>query len=127
MTAPIFKLLNASEDLKPYLETKHPKVILRVYEFGLAPDNVKKPYLVWQDITGIPQNHIDCPAIIDHFTIQIDIYADKPDDLVVIKNAARRALELDNSCTVTNVSGNSRERDTKLYRTGFDSNWFVNR
>ena len=127
MTAPIFKLLNASEELKPYLETKHPKVVLRAYEFGLAPDKVKKPYLVWQDLTGTPQNHIDCPALTDHFTIQIDIYAETPDDLAAIKNAARRALELDNSCTVTSLRGNEREPETKLYRTGFDSNWFVDR
>lgn len=127
MTAPIFKLLNASDELKPYIETKRPKVILRAYEFGLAPDSPIKPYLVWQDITGTPQNHIDCPANTDHITIQVDIYADKPDDLLAIKNAARLALEIDNSCTVTDLRGNSRESDTKLYRTGFDSNWFVDR
>lgn len=127
MTAPIFKLLNASLELKPYLETKKPKVILRAYEFGLAPDDVKKPYLVWQDITGTPLNHIDGPAVTDHISIQIDIYADTPDDLITIKNAARRALELDNACTVTELRGNSREYDTKLYRTGFDCNWFVER
>lgn len=127
MTAPIFKLLNASLELKPYLETKKPKVILRAYEFGLAPDDVIKPYLVWQDITGTPLNHIDGPAVTDHISIQIDIYADTPDDLIAIKNAARRALELDNACTVTELRGNSREYDTKLYRTGFDCNWFVNR
>lgn len=127
MTAPIFKLLNASNELKPYLETKHPKVVLRAYEFGLAPDSPRKPYLVWQDISGIPQNHIDCPALTDHLTIQIDIYADESDDLLVIKNIVRRALELDNACTVTDLRGNSREPDTKLYVTGFDSNWFVDR
>ena len=127
MTAPIFKLLNASEELKPYLEAKHPKVILRAYEFGLAPDSPKKPYLVWQDITGIPQNHIDCPANTDHLTIQIDIYTTDPMQLRTIREAARKALELDNSCTVTNLRGNEREPETKLYRTGFDSNWFVDR
>ena len=127
MTAPIFKLLNASEELKPYLETKHPKVVLRAYEFGLAPDNVKKPYLVWQDISGDPQNHLDCPANTDHVTIQIDIYTLVPDQLRLIREAARKALELDNSCTVTSLRGNEREPVTKLYRTGFDSNWFVDR
>ena len=127
MTAPIFKLLNASEELKPYLETKHPKVVLRAYEFGLAPDKVKTPYLVWQDISGIPQNHIDCPAVVDHLTIQIDIYTTDPMQLSLIKEAVRKALELDNSCTVTSLRGNEREPETKLYRTGFDSNWFVDR
>ena len=127
MTAPIFELLYASEELKPYLQTTQPHIKLRAYEFGLADDAPIKPYLVWQDITGTPQNHIDCPAITDHITIQIDIYADTPDDLFAIKNAARRALEIDNSCTVTNLRGNSREHETKLYRTGFDCNWFVDR
>lgn len=124
MTAPIFKLLNASDEVKSFLQTGNK---LRAYEFGLAPDAPVKPYLVWQDITGDPQNHLDCPANTDHVTIQIDIYTLVPDQLRLIREAARKALELDNSCTVTSLRGNDREPVTKLYRTGFDSNWFVDR
>lgn len=124
MTAPIFKLLNASDEVKSFLQTGNK---LRAYEFGLAPDAPVKPYLVWQDISGDPQNHLDCPANTDHITIQIDIYTLVPDQLRLIREAARKALELDNSCTVTGLRGNEREPVTKLYRTGFDSNWFVDR
>ena len=124
MTAPIFELLNSSDDVKSFLKSGN---ILRAYEFGLAPDRPKKPYLVWQDISAKPQNNLDCPALTDHTSIQVDIYADTPSDLSAIKSAARRALEQDNSCTITSLRGNSREHDTKLYKTGFDSNWFVDR
>ena len=124
MTAPIFALLNSSDEVKSFLQTGNK---LRAYEFGLAPDAPVKPYLVWQDISGDPQNHIDCPANTDHLTIQIDIYTTDPMQLRTIREAARKALELDNSCTVTNLRGNEREPETKLYRTGFDSNWFVDR
>ena len=124
MTAPIYDLLNASDDVKSFLKSGS---ILRAYEFGLAPDCPKKPYLVWQDISGKPQNNLDCPALTDHISIQVDIYADTPTDLFAIKSAARRALEQDNSCTITDLRGNSREHFSKLYRTGFDSNWFVDR
>lgn len=124
MTAPIFELLNASDEVKSFLKTD---TKLRVYEFGLAPDAPVPPYLVWQEITGIPQNHLDCPANTDHVPIQIDIYALEPQHLRTIREAARKALELDNSCTITSLRGNEREPDTKLYRTGFDSNWFVDR
>lgn len=124
MTAPIFELLNESDEVKSFLQTGNK---LRAYEFGLAPDAPVKPYLVWQDISGDPQNHLDCPANIDHITIQIDIYTLVPDQLRPIREAARKALELDNSCTVTSLRGNEREPVTKLYRTGFDSNWFVDR
>ena len=124
MTAPIFKLLNASDEVKAFLQTSNK---LRAYEFGLAPDAPQKPYLVWQDISGIPQNHLDCPANTDHLTIQIDIYTTDPMQLSLIKEAVRKALEVDNSCTVTSLRGNEREPETKLYRTGFDSNWFVDR
>ena len=124
MTAPIFKLLNASGEVKSFLQRGNK---LRAYEFGLAPDAPIKPYLVWQDISGIPQNHIDCPANTDHLTIQIDIYTTDPMQLRTIREAARKALELDNACTVTSLRGNVREPETKLYRTGFDSNWFVDR
>ena len=124
MTAPIFKLLNESDEVKSFLQTGNK---LRAYEFGLAPDAPVKPYLVWQDISGDPLNHLDCPANTDHVTIQIDIYTLVPDQLRLIREAARKALELDNSCTVTSLRGNEREPVTKLYRTGFDSNWFVDR
>ena len=124
MTAPIFELLNESDEVKSFLQTGNK---LRAYEFGLAPDAPVKPYLVWQDISGDPQNHLDCPANTDHVTIQIDIYTLVPDQLRLIREAARKALELDNSCTVTSLRGNEREPITKLYRTGFDSNWFVDR
>lgn len=124
MTAPIFALLNASDEVKSFLQTGNK---LRAYEFGLAPDAPVKPYLVWQDISGDPQNHLDCPANTDHVTIQIDIYTLVPDQLRLIREAARKALELDNSCTVTSLRGNEREPITKLYRTGFDSNWFLDR
>lgn len=124
MTAPIFPLLNASDEVKSYLEFGG---ILRAFEFGLAPDKPKPPYLVWQDVSGTPQNHLDCPANIDHITIQVDIYTTKADDLRNIREAVRRAFELDNSCTVTGLRGNERDPDSKMYRTGFDSNWFVDR
>ena len=124
MTAPIFKLLNASDEVKSFLQRGN---ILRAYEFGLAPDAPIKPYLVWQDISGDPLNNIDCPAVTDHITIQIDIYTTDPLHLRTIREAVRKALELDHSCTVTNLRGNEREPETKLYRTGFDSNWFVDR
>lgn len=124
MTAPIFLLLDASDEVKSFLQTGNK---LRAYEFGLAPDAPVKPYLVWQDISGDPQNHLDCPANTDHITIQIDIYTLEPQHLRIIREAVRKALELDNSCTVTSLRGNEREPVTKLYRTGFDSNWFVDR
>lgn len=59
MTVPIFKLLNASDEVKAFLKSGN---VLRVYEFGLAPDAPQKPYLVWQDPTADPLNNIDCPA-----------------------------------------------------------------
>lgn len=124
MTAPIFKLLNESDEVKSFLQTGNK---LRAYEFGLAPDAPVKPYLVWQDISGDPQNNLDCPANTDHITIQVDIYITDPLHLRTIREAVRKALELDNSCTVTSLRGNEREPVTKLYRTGFDSNWFVDR
>ena len=111
MTAPIFALLNASDEVKSFLQTGSK---LRAYEFGLAPDAPVKPYLVWQDISGDPQNHLECPANTDHVTIQIDIYTLVPDQLRLIREAARKALELDNSCTVTSLRANEREPIVEL-------------
>ena len=124
MTAPIFRLLNASDEVKGFLKSGN---TLRAYEFGLAPDAPVKPYLVWQDLSGDPQNNLDCPANTDHTTIQVDIYTTTPDQLKSIRDAARNALEVGYLCTVTNLRGNDRDPVTKLYQTGFDSNWFVDR
>ena len=125
MTAPIFVLLEASDEVKSFLKKGNES--LRAYEFGLAKDKPTTPYLVWQDISGDPQNNLDCPAKTDHITIQIDIYTTDPQNLRAIREAVRKAIEVDNSCTVTSLRGNEREPVTKLYRTGFDSNWFVGR
>ena len=76
MTAPIFVLLEASDEVKSFLKKGNES--LRAYEFGLAKDKPTTPYLVWQDISGDPQNNLDCPAKTDHITIQIDIYTTNP-------------------------------------------------
>lgn len=124
MTAPVFKLLNTSDEVKSFFKSGD---ILRVYEFGLAPDKPKTPYLVWQQLPSSPLNNLDGPAVTDHISIQFDIYTHDVRDIDLIKSAVRRTLEQDNSCTITGLRSNSREHDTKLYRTGFDSNWFVDR
>ncbi len=118
---PIYKTLNANADVKTIFGDN-----LRIYE-DIAPIGTATPYAVWQEVGGNAENNLDCPANTDHITIQIDIYTLEPQHLRTIREAARKALELDNSCTVTSLRGNEREPITKLYRTGFDSNWFVDR
>ena len=124
MTAPIFPLLNASDEVKSYLESGGIYVHL-----NLVLHQINQSRRTWSGRISLVFRKIIqiAPANIDHVTIQVDIYTTNADDLRNIREAVRRAFELDNSCTVTGLRGNERDPDSKMYRTGFDSNWFVDR
>lgn len=120
--APIFKVCNQDAGVTALLKTDN---ILRVFQFGRAPQNVKKPYAVWQMITGNPENYLNCRPDIEMHSIQIDVYADTAKVASDVLNAIEYAIET--SCTITSYHGESRDPDTNDYTVGFDADWYVKR
>jgi len=98
----------------------------RVYMFGMAPQNVAKPYAIWQVVPGgSPENRLDRVPDIDRFNIQIDVYGEDSDDSRLSAEALRDAIEP--HAYVTAWNGEERDTETMLYRSSFDVSWFVKR
>lgn len=100
-------------------------VLPRIYPFSQAPQDVVKPYVVYQWVGGAPFNMLNCRPDADSSDLQIDVYGLTPQSSTDVAKAIRYAVELD--CNITSYRGTTREDDTKLYRTSFDLTWLVNR
>lgn len=118
----VFELAKADAGVQALLASG-PKT--RFYGFGEAPQNVVKPYAIWQLVGGFPENKLAHRPDEDTFTIQIDAYGDKPDDARSVGIALRSALELDGYLTSYNFEG--REPDTRLYRFSFTMEFMMPR
>lgn len=89
MNPDLFPLLNASAPVK-LLMGANP---LRVWPWGQAPDNPKKPYAVYEVYNANPENYLDQVPDIDNKGTQINIYADSAASLEACYLAIRNTLE----------------------------------
>lgn len=121
-SVPIFNVLKASPAVASLLGTGNN---LRVYSFGQAPQNVVKPYLVWQQITGFVNNNLSQLPDNDQYSIQVDIYAGTSQTAESVKLAVRDAIEP--VMHVTSWDGEGIDEETTLYRVTFSVDWFVSR
>lgn len=125
MYPPIFAVLNASSAVKALLGASP----LRVWPFGqgLQPgvNGEGKPYLVWQQITGYPENYLGEAPDIDNFTTQLDVYAKTATAARAAAKACRDAIEP--VAYIVGWRGESFESETDLYRVSFDVDWLTPR
>ena len=121
MIAPIFPVCASSPEVTALLGSNP----VRIYPFGIQDDNVVYPYVVWQNITGSPENYIAQRPDADFFTLQVDAYADTVDEVIAVATALRDAIEP--HAHITRWGGQERDQETKRYRYSFDVDWIVNR
>ena len=121
MYPPIFATCVAEAGVTALLGT----VPTRLYLFGEAPQNVAKPYAVWQTITGSPENYIGTLPDIDSYVIQIDVYADSASSSRAVAEAIRDAVEP--AAHVTSWGAEDRDPSTNNYRLNFTIDWWVAR
>lgn len=121
MIAPIFSVCAADPDVVSLLGNSP----TRIYPFGTQDDNVVYPYVVWQNLNGEPENYINQRPDADTFAIQVDAYADTPDEVIAVAQAIRDAIEP--HAHITRWSGQSRDSETMRYRYSFDVDWIVTR
>lgn len=95
----------------------------RLYPFGEAPQGVTKPYAVWQQVGGFPENYLGTVPDADNYTAQIDVYADTADEAVAVAEALRDVYEP--HAYITNWNGDGRDEDTNNYRYSFDVDFIV--
>lgn len=119
MIAPIFKVCAASQAVIALIGSSP----VRLYPFGLQDDNVVYPYVVWQNISGSPDNYLDKRPDADSYTLQVDVYADTVASATSVATALRDAIEP--HAYITRWGGQSRDPETKRYRYSFDVDWIV--
>jgi len=101
----------------------------RFYPFGLSPQpgqsGYAEPYVTHQVITGLPENYIGDRPDIDSATVQIDIWSSDPLQIDPLTTALRDALEPHGH--ITRWGKAERDAETKLYRFGFDLDYWLPR
>lgn len=121
MIAPVFSVCAASPAVTALLGTAP----LRLYPFGLQDDAVVYPYVVWQNISGSPENYLAQRPDVDSFTLQVDAYANTVDEVLAVAAALRDAIEP--HARITRWGDQTRDNDTRRYRYSFDVDWIVPR
>lgn len=122
MTPPIFQLCSQATAVTALLGSG---ANLRLYSFGEAPENVAKPYAVWQIVNGNPENYLAGRPDADGVTLQVDVYGVTGTSVRAARDAIRDAIEL--QANVARWGGEARDPTTKNYRTSFDVDWIVQR
>lgn len=120
-TPPIFMLCAADPGVTALLGTNP----VRVFMFGMAPQNVQKPYAVWQVVSGSPENYLAGRPDTERHALQIDVYADSASVARSALSAIEHAIELD--CYITRYGGESRDPETMNYRSSMDVDWHTYR
>lgn len=121
MDTPFFQVCKADLTVQALLGGALP----RIYPFGQAPQEVAKPYVVYQWIGGQAFNMMNCRPDADRASLQVDVYGLTTQSTTTVAKAIRNAIELDSY--ITGYRGDMRDEETKLYRTSFDVDWLVNR
>lgn len=122
MYPPIFAICSANAGVQAVLGSN---ANCRLFPFGEAPQGESRPYAVWTEVTGLPENYLNQTPDIDSFTIQIDSYATSASGARSVAEAIRDAVE--GYAHVTSWDGESRDPETNLYRYIFSVDWWVNR
>jgi hypothetical protein len=121
MPAPIFEVCAAAPAVTALLGVQP----TRLFPFGDAPEGMAKPYAVWQLISGSPENFLAGRPDLDSYTLQVDVYAVSAASARAVTKAISEAIEL--KANVTRWGGETRDNETKLYRSSFDIDWLVPR
>lgn len=121
MIAPLFAVCASSPDVVALLGSDP----VRLYPFGMHEDNIVYPYAVWQNISGEPENYLAQRPDADGYTLQIDVYADTPDEVIAVARALRDAIEA--RAYITRWGNQEQDSETRRYRYSFDVDWIVTR
>lgn len=113
MFPPIYQIAAADAGVKAVLGSPPD-----LFAFGDAPQGASRPYAVWQTISGVPENYLGQRPDMDSYRVQVDVYSLDSAQARVIAKALRDALEP--HAHIVAWRGESRERETRLYRISFD-------
>lgn len=116
MFPPIFKILNV-----PVVQAKVGADPVRIYDFGSAPADVQKPYMVFQQVANERLNNVSDAPCGDVDSIQLDIYAETREAARDVARVVRTVLDL--AGITHHLILQLQEPETQLYRVGFELNY----
>ena len=120
MRPDIFEACVASPAVTALLDVSFP----RIYQ-GVAPPHTPVPYVVWQSISGAPENYLADTPDVDSYSVQVDVYANSAAEARTVARALRDALEPHGY--ITSIREPAPDPVTKNARYSFDIDWIVNR
>lgn len=96
---------------------------VRLFMFGLHDQSTaaQRPYVVWQQVGGFPENYIGDRPDSDSWSVQFDVYADTAESVRAVASALRDAIE--GVAYVESWVGDSIDVPTSLRRFTFVSSW----
>jgi len=118
---PFFALASASSAVTALLGSSP----VRLYPFGKAPQDVARPYAVWQVIGGSPENYLAQRPDIDGVSVQVDIYGLSAASVRAVRDALRDVVE--GAAYITRWGGEDRDYETQNHHASFDADWLVPR
>lgn len=121
MLPPVFQILKASAAVKAIVGTNPP----RIYRHGRAPQDATRPYVTWQVVSGVPENHLSDTPPVDRMSVQVDCWHPSDAGIEDLASAVRDAGEAAGHCT--GVIVDERDAETKLYRLSLQFDFFTDR
>jgi hypothetical protein len=118
---PVFQTLKTSETVKAIVGTNPP----RIYRHGAAPQDVTRPYITWQLVAGVPENHLSGLPQIDRQTVQVDCWHPVDSGVEQLALAVRDVIEPVAHMTIAPID--SRDVETRLFRVTLQFDFFAPR
>lgn len=113
---PVVPILEADPSITAILGSEP-----RIYE-DIAPEGTEVPYIVWQELGGQSNNHLDnAPANFDDVQFQVMVYDTYLGRAYQVRALVRKALE--SYCFILNPRISGFDSTTKQSMRGFDANW----
>ena len=110
MLPPVFQVLKDSPAVMAFVGGQPP----RIFRAGSAPQDVDRPYITWQLVTGVPENNLSDPPPVDRQSVQVDCWHQLDKQIDAMATAVRDAVEP--HAHMTSVLLHEREPETRLYR-----------
>lgn len=113
---PIYKTLKANAEIVKLLSDK-------IYE-DIAPEGTVPPYLVWSEVSGVPNTSLDNITPEDDVDYQIIVYSPNQKTAADIRTAVSKVLQ---EHSFIDLRIGHYETATKLFARGFSGGWWLNR
>ena len=98
---------------------------LKLYPFGLAPEELMYPYATWQTVGGEPSNTLSCNPDSDKFILQVDVWGLTSAQVRTVTEQIRDAIQ--GVSYITRWGNQKRDAETLAFGYDFDVDWFTHR